>query len=417
MDNLAAFNLFIAAFFMVCYLYQLFYICVSTFKKPKDNKNYKLNRTAVMISARNEQAVISKLIESIKSQHYPKKLLDIYVVADNCTDQTAITAKNAGAIVYERFNRAYVGKGYALEFLFDKVIKANKQRPYDAYIILDADNILDENFVFEINKTFCSGYQIVTSYRNSKNYGTNWISAGHSLWFLRESRQLNSSRMLLNTSCAVSGTGFLVSNKIIERQGGWKHFLLTEDIEFTIDNILKGEKIGYSPKAVLYDEQPTSFSQSFNQRLRWAKGNLQVYMKYAKELFTGLFSSQGFACFDMTMTIMPAFFVTVVSVAVNLIATFAGVITNSDIILLMISVFKTLLSAYLMLFFAGAVATVTEWKNINCKPVKKVLYCFSFPLFMLTYIPISIIAVFKKVKWKPIYHTAALSLNDIKNEY
>ena len=131
-----------------------------------------------------------------------------------------------------------------------------------------------------MNKVFDSGYKVITSYRNSKNYDSNWISAGYSLWFLREAKYLNNSRMQLGTSCAISGTGFLVSAEIIRNNGGWIHHLLTEDIEFTVDSVIHGVKIGYAANAILYDEQPTLFRQSYNQRLRWAKGFYQVFAKY-----------------------------------------------------------------------------------------------------------------------------------------
>ena len=116
-----------------------------------------------------------------------------------------------------------------------------------------------------MNKTFSKGYRIITSYRNSKNFGTNWISAGYSLWFLREAKFLNNARMMLGTSCAVSGTGFLVSSEVIRERGGWNYHLLTEDIEFTVDTVIRGETIGYCAGAMLYDEQPTRFDQSWNQ--------------------------------------------------------------------------------------------------------------------------------------------------------
>lgn len=114
-----------------------------------------------------------------------------------------------------------------------------------------------------MNETFSDGYRIITSYRNSKNYGDNWISAGYALWFLREAKYLNNARYLLGTSCAVSGTGFMFSREILKSCGGWPFHLLVEDIEFTIHNIVSGEKVGYCPRAVLYDEQPTKFSQSW----------------------------------------------------------------------------------------------------------------------------------------------------------
>lgn len=148
------------------------------------------------------------------------------------------------------------------------------------------------------------------AYRNSKNYGDNWISAGYALWFIRESRYLNNSRMLLGTSCAVSGTGFLFSRQVMESTNGWKFHLLTEDIEFSVHHILQGRKIGFCADAVLYDEQPVTFRQSWRQRLRWARGFLQVFRKYGFGLVKGI-GKGHFSCYDMSMTVMPAYILTV----------------------------------------------------------------------------------------------------------
>ena len=87
------------------------------------------------------------------------------------------------------------------------------------YFVFDADNVLDRNYIFEMNKTFSNGYDIITSYRNSKNYGDNWITAGYALWFLWESEFLNRGRMLLGNSCAVSGTGFYLAVELLKNMG------------------------------------------------------------------------------------------------------------------------------------------------------------------------------------------------------
>ena len=203
------------------------------------------------------------------------------MVADNCSDNTASLAREHGAIVYERFNTQQIGKGYAMDYLTQRIARDYGKNRFDGYFVFDADNLLKEDYIEEMNKTFSDGYQIVTSYRNSKNYGDNWISAGYAQWFLRESKYLNNARMLLGTSCAVSGTGFLFSREIFKKNRGWKFYLLTEDIEFTVNSVINGEKIGYCKTAVIYDEQPTTFKQSWNQRLRWARvlsaGVLQVW--------------------------------------------------------------------------------------------------------------------------------------------
>ena len=240
------------------------------FRKKKADAPVKYNRLAVLIAARNESGVIGQLLDTVNGQTYPKEMLSAIVIADNCTDDTAEVARAHGAYVIERFNKSQIGKGYALSYAFQHIKETFGERYFDAYIVVDADNLLENNYVEEMNKTFNQGYRALTSYRNSKNYGTNWITAGYSLWFLREARLLNNSRMRRHTSCAISGTGWLVSSEVIAERGGWDYHTLTEDLEFTTDTILRGETIGYCGTAVLYDEQPETFTQSWLQRLRWS---------------------------------------------------------------------------------------------------------------------------------------------------
>ena len=320
LDFVVTFNCLVAVIVTVAYFYQLAYLLVGLVnRKRQDNREPStLHRFAVVISARNEEAVIGTLLESLRKQNYPSHLLDLYVIADNCTDRTAQVSRECGATVYERFNKVKVGKGYAMDEFFRR-LTADGRNDYDGYFVFDADNIVDPNFVREMNRTFDTGkYAAITSYRNSKNFSDNWISAGYSLWFLREARFLNFPRMLMGTTCAISGTGFLVSGDVIRQQGGWPYHLLTEDIEFSVNCALKGQTIGYCDKAVIYDEQPVTFSQSWDQRLRWSKGFYQVDAKYALSLVKGCGKGKrGFGCYDMLMTVAPAMFLTLFTLVLN----------------------------------------------------------------------------------------------------
>ena len=249
-------NFAVVVLFTLLYLYQGFYVVVGLVCRRWQDRHQpsRLHRFAVIVSARNEEGVIGELLESLNRQNYPKELLDLYVVADNCTDDTAGAARRAGAFVYERFDQVHKGKGYAMDYLFRRLKEEGKDC-YDGYFVFDADNLVDANFVAEMNRTFDQGYDAVTCYRNSKNFAANWISAGYSIWFLREARFLNFPRTLLGTNCHVSGTGFLVSARVIEDNGGWPFHLLTEDIQFSVDCAIQGKRIGYCDKAVVYDEQ------------------------------------------------------------------------------------------------------------------------------------------------------------------
>jgi len=413
MNTIIYLNFIISVIFTICYFYQFIYVFVGIFKKANKLKANKNHRYAILISARNESSVICNLIDSINSQTYPQELIDIFVVADNCSDDTASIARSAGAVVYERFNKAQVGKGYALDWLLKQIYKDYNDKNYEAFIVFDADNVAHPKFIEEMNKAYDNGYQIVTSYRNSKNYAENWISAGYSLWFLREAKFLNGPRMKLGTSCAISGTGFLMSSEILKENGGWIHHLLTEDIEFTTDNIIKGEKIGYCENAILFDEQPVTFMQSYLQRLRWSKGFYQVLHAYGCRLIKGIFKG-SFSCFDMLMTLMPAMLLMLLSIIVNIIAIPVGIAMDSVYLPILIKMLcQTILGFYTIFFFFGTITTITEWNQIYCPASKKVLYTFTFPIFMITYVPISIIALFKKVRWEPIKHTVSKNMTEI----
>ena len=412
MQTVKTINFLLMCLFFACYMYQFLYIPVSWLPRRREKREAPLHRFAILIAACDEEAVIGNLLDSIKAQSYPERFLKVFVAADNCRDKTAETARARGAEVYERRNASLRGKGYALDFLLREMEKC-AHTDFDAYIVLDADNVLESDFVLRMNETFSEGKDIVTCYRNSKNYGDNWISAGYGLWFLRESRYLNGARSRIGSSCGVSGTGFLFSRKVLEEQGGgWPFHRLTEDIEFTIENVTSGRRVGYCPDAVLYDEQPVRFRQSWAQRLRWSRGYLQVFRKYGGKLLSGMLRG-SFSCYDMAMSIMPAAVLTGLSIVVNLGAALVNVLYYHEWGVLGVSALQTLVNLYLTLFIIGAITTATEWKSIHCEPAKKIFYVFTFPLFMLSYVPIVIHSLFVTPEWTHIDHTRTLDVQQI----
>ena len=417
------FNQGIFILLTVIYLYQLYYLFVSLTarrrKNPLPAKAQKNHKYAAIIAARNESAVIGELIRSLRGQNYPQELLDIFVIADNCTDDTAAVSRQAGAIVYERQNKSLVGKGYALDELFRKIHAYHHDAGYEAFFIFDADNLVDENFVREMNRLYDCGYKAATCYRNSKNYGANWITAGYSLWSLREARFLNAPRMLLGNSCAVSGTGFMVAASLLNQ--GWQWHLLTEDIQFSVECALKGETIGYCDTAIIYDEQPTTFGQSWHQRLRWSKGFYQVTRHYGGALLQAVVAGgkKAFSCYDMLMTIAPATLVTVLGILINAFLLISALIEPSFITARLVratgrAIVFAVVNIYLALMLFGTATLITEWKKIRASAFRKVVFLFTFPMFIFTYIPISLVALVRKVQWTPIHHTVLKSLNEVR---
>ncbi|MGI6046139.1 MAG: glycosyltransferase family 2 protein [Eggerthellaceae bacterium] len=417
------FNICVFLAFTICYTYQLYYIFQVLTHKSKTLTAKKNHRYAVVISARNESAVIGDLLHSIHMQNYPQELIDVFVIADNCTDNTADVARAAGATVFTRFNTEYVGKGYALDYGFKQIRSHYGDRGYEAYFVFDADNVLDVNYFREMNKTFDNGAKASTSYRNSKNFNSNWISAGYAVWFIREAKFLNQARLNLNTSCAISGTGFFIAADIIEKAGGWKWHLLTEDIEFSASSILQGIRIAYCPTAILYDEQPITFRDSWNQRFRWAKGFYQVFGRYGARLFTGMFTSpkgKRFACYDMLMTIAPGMLLSIIAITFNAIILFLGftgaMSTGMMLTSSLSSIFFCVFNYVLFMFILGVLTTFVEWDSIRGTTAQKIRSMFTFPLFMLTYVPIALVALVKKCEWKPIRHSISVDVADFSGQ-
>ena len=375
-------NIAIGALFFLCYFYQFIFVFIAYLKKSKPTPDADPHKLAILIAARNEERVIGNLLDSLKKQNYPADHFDVFLVADNCTDSTAEIARSMGATVYERHDTLHVGKGYVLDIMLKNIWAERGEDAYDAFVVFDADNIIDKNYLSEINKTFAEGYDVVTSYRNSTNYGEGWRAAGAGMWWLRDARVLNNARMKLGANSFVAGTGFLFSNELAKKRGGWPYHTLTEDFEFTVNNAIQGVRTGYCETARFYDWQSTGLRQSWRQKLRWTKGGFQVFLKYRRELLSGLFTRKFFSCYDMTICFFGAFAVSLIATILNVIGFSAIIATGGGLTDILSQLMLLLPGAYLALYFFGTLITVSEWKRLQASTFKKILYTFTFPIYV-----------------------------------
>lgn len=254
------------------------FFCTRKFKKTDVKHCY-----AVCIAARNEETVIGNLIDSIKKQDYPQDKIDVFVVADNCTDNTADVARKMGAFCYERHDSEHRTKGFALQFLFKNIEKDFGTDSYEGYFIFDADNLLKSDYITRMNEAFDSGEKIVTSYRNTKNFDENWIASTYAIHWLRSIRFRHRARSVLRLATNIQGTGFLFASELVNN--GWNYTSLTEDRAFTADAVAQGYPISYCDAAMFYDEQPTSLKVALRQRIRWSKGHLLAFAETGPSLF------------------------------------------------------------------------------------------------------------------------------------
>lgn len=419
MTPIVIFNTIVGLVFSVCFLYQVVFFFIGLIRgQVKIPPAKKQHTYAFFIAAHNEEAVIANLVKSIKDQDYPSELIDVFVVADACTDNTAQAAREAGAIVYERNDLSRKGKSWVMDYGFDRILREYPGK-HEAFFIFDADNLLSRDYVTIMNDAFDQGYLALTSYRNSKNFGSSWISSAYATWFIREARYLNNARMICHTSCAVSGSGYLVSAKLIEGMKGWDFHTLTEDIQFSTFCAIHGVRIGYAP-AEFFDEQPVTLKASIKQRMRWTKGFYQVLFTYGRHMFKSIGKFHRFAAYDMLMVVGPAMLLTLMCLLVNVTFIAVGSLshgflaTDAEIEMAIGSIIMMLAYMYGTFFVMGLSTTITEWKHIHC-PQKWRLFTnlFTFPLFMFTYVPLTVAALFLKVDWVPTPHDVSVTLDEV----
>ena len=272
--------------------YKTVYWLIGLFFTRKFKTAKKKHKYAILIAARNEKNVIGNLLDSINKQDYPSELLTTFVVADNCTDNTAEIARKHGAVCYERFDNEHKTKGFALQYLLEKIGEDYDRMSFEGYFIFDADNLLKNDYISKMNDAFDSGEKIITSYRNTKNFDENWIASTYAIHWIRSIRCNHRARSVLRLATNIQGTGFLFTNEIVKN--GWHYTSLTEDRALTADAVAQGYRISYQDEAMFYDEQPTSLKVALRQRTRWSKGHLLAFIESGPYLFINIFFGKLF---------------------------------------------------------------------------------------------------------------------------
>lgn len=472
-------NNFIGTLLPALVTYRSVYFIIGLFWTRKFKPAKKKHKYGIVIAARNEETVIGNLIDSINKQDYPRELLTIFVVADNCTDKTVQIAREKGCICYERFDDTRKTKGFALEYLFDRIEEDYGRQSFEGYFVFDADNLLKKDYISRMNDAFDSGEKMITSYRNIKNIDENWITMSFAVHWLRSIRFNHRARSVLRLATNIQGTGYLFASEVV--QDGWHYTSLTEDRGLTADAVSQGYRISYQDAAEFYDEQTPDYKVAYNQKLRWSKGllinfkesgwklfvNIIFGRKYAKvkwskeevekrpwwkKLFIAL--KDRFIMFDTFMHLLPTNVINLFrwilvvlilrscycySTGVNNVDFFAGGTYLAQVLrhffnikiqipgginslwaTFLIGVWARLfyrMGAYIENIIVPYYILFLERKRIKKIPFKKVFYySLLWPIFDIVGRYTTYIALFKKVSWKPVPHVSKITIDEIEKE-
>ena len=376
--------------------------------KLKDKKLLieKEHKFMAVVPAHNEETVIRNLVESLVAQDYPKELYDVYVIADNCTDATAEIAKEAGAKVLKRFDEANKTKGHALNWFIKQ--KIEEDADYDAMCVFDADNIVDKNFLKNMNKKLCQGEEVVQGYRDIKNPTDSWIASGYAIFYWMMHRFYHLARYNLGLSPLLNGTGFMVKFDLLKPHG-WQTVTLTEDIEYSLINIAEGRKLGWAVDAIVYDEQPVTFKASWSQRSRWTVGHLQCMKEYTKSLIKGVKEHKTLMNFDGALYLfgIPLMILTFALLGVNTLLYIGAEMTFAELV--------GHFTRYLIATFILPVLTGVAIMALEKKPIKPMLTgILMYPIFMGSWILINIKCLIKpNTKWEKIEHVRDINIKEV----
>ncbi len=369
----------------------------------------KTHRFAVLICARNEEAVIGNLIDSLHAQAYPQDCFSVFVIADNCTDGTAQAARAHGALVYERFNQREVGKGFALHWAFEQ-LRTDYPGRYDAAAIFDADNLVDPHFLEKANEALCAGADIVQGYRDTKNVADSTVSSCYAIYWLMLTRFYHRARYNWGLPCQVGGTGFAFKMDCVA--DGWNTHTIAEDSEFSIHQICEGKKIVPVYDAVFYDEQPTTWSTSFRQRYRWVVGSVQA-IRYEFGHICRSIPKVGMAAVDALMYQLAIF--AIVLMMISGFFSGAALIVSPPMDTLAFQWGVIWMSISLIGGFLGMSLVALVTVLLERKPLK--LYwkgIVAFPIFLFPMAYLLLLAFFRpKAQWKPIAHTDSKTISDM----
>jgi cellulose synthase/poly-beta-1,6-N-acetylglucosamine synthase-like glycosyltransferase len=365
---------------------------------------------AILIAAHNESLVIEALLRNLRLLDYPQHLFKVFVICDNCSDNTAeIVNKYPEATALVREDPSKKGKGFGIEWALNQLWRRRDQ--YDAIVMLDADNLVSKRFLREMNNDLLRGARIIQGYIDTKNPEDSWISAayGISYWYINRLWQL--SRANLGMANFLGGTGMCFESELLKKMG-WGATSLVEDLEFTMRAVSNNVYPVFNYNAKVYDEKPITFKASAIQRQRWMQGHFTVARKYFFPLIWKSIKDRSLVKFDLALYSANAYIVLITFILTTISFVDLALFNGSNI--------KNLYG-YLPIWisFAAILANIFTFgislylEKVTYKKVYTSLILF--PIYLLSWIPITIYAFFTQNNktWNHTEHTRNLDLYEV----
>ncbi len=303
--------LIIGVGFLLIFFYLFFLAIASLWPHKKKPLSAPAIRFGIIIPAHNESALIGQTLENLQSIKYPNELYEVIVIADNCDDNTGEIAESHGATCLYRHDSDKRGKGAVLHWVFPQLLSTGN---HDAYVVIDADTHMANNFLTVINHNFLEGAEVVQAYSEPRHPDRSPLESLAFLGFALNRNLRYQGRSRLGWSANLMGTGMCFARNIIE-QYGWNTTTMVEDIEYGMFLRLQDVRVVFAHDARISVELHKDIKQSKGQRTRWDMGKFEVRNRYLPQLLKKGFEKKDLGYFDSSMELLlPPFSIFVIMV-------------------------------------------------------------------------------------------------------
>ena len=241
-------------------------------------------QVSLLIAARNEEAVISELVEMLCNLDYPEDKYEVWAIDDRSTDNTpAILDKLAldysQLKVVHRAANAGGGKSGALNQVLPQTFG-------DIIGVFDADAKVTSDLLNRVVPLFTNSPKMgaVQVRKAIANYTDNFWTKGQAAEMALDS-YVQQQRIAVDGIGELRGNGQFVSRAALHSCGGWNEETITDDLDLTIRLHLDDWKIGFLLAPPVLEEGVTKATSLWHQRNRWAEGGYQRYLDYWRYIF------------------------------------------------------------------------------------------------------------------------------------
>jgi cellulose synthase/poly-beta-1,6-N-acetylglucosamine synthase-like glycosyltransferase len=258
-------------------------------------------RFDLIVPAHDEASGIATTVKSLLALDYPVDLRRVVVIADNCTDDTAARAREAGALVLERHDLTLRGKGYALKEAFARSLDA----PFTAgaVVVIDADTVVSPNLLRAFEARLSRGAQAAQADYRVRNPEASWRTRLMTIALAAFHQVRSLGRARLGVSSGLRGNGMCLRTSLL-RAVPYDAFSLVEDLEY---GLRLGEAricVEYAPEALVFGEMVSEAAGSRSQRLRWEQGRALLRRSHGFSLLCRGLAQRSLLLLDLALDVL-----------------------------------------------------------------------------------------------------------------